>query len=535
MDLEAARDVSPSIDLQPATIGDITRVWARRAPDRVALRDRAGNERTYAALDETTTRLARGLLDRGLSAGDRVATWMTDGFEYVEIYLACAKAGLVVCPINERHTATEATYLLQDSGAALLVHAESLADRVAGLPASVTEGLGIVSAPRGTSWPELLADAPVSLGDVHVTPGDAAIIGYTSGTTGKPKGAILTHRSVIEIARLNTTSYRLGGYPRTALTGSMSFVSVVPAHVLCTLRLGGTITIMESWTAADLIEVLRRDRITFFYVSSPRIEEVADALESAPHAWRNLRSVLHSASRARPDQLARLTAVVGPLLVEGWGMTENSGGLMTATLGHEMLDADSEGHWAYTTVGVPALDTEVRVVDATGAELPRDGRSIGELWFRSPGLFSGYWHNEDATRGAFRDGWFRTGDLGAMDRDGYVYVSERRTDLIVSGGANVYPSEVEDCISQLPAVAAVAVVGADHPRWGQAVVAVVVPKPGAAPLTAEEVVEHCRTHLAGYKKPTRVLFVEELPLTPSQKVSRASVRDLVRQVPPTDG
>jgi acyl-CoA synthetase (AMP-forming)/AMP-acid ligase II len=178
-------------------------------------------------------------------------------------------------------------------------------------------------------------------------------------------------------------------------------------------------------------------------------------------------------------------------------------------------------------VGVPALDTEVRVVDAEGVELPHDGTTVGELWFRSPGLFVGYWNREQATQEAFRDGWFRTGDLGAVDPGGYVYVSERRTDLIVSGGANVYPSEVEDCINQLPGVADVAVVGADHPRWGQAVVAVVVRAKGAR-VTADDVVEHCRTVLAGYKKPTRVVFLDDLPRTASQKVSRASVRDLVR-------
>jgi acyl-CoA synthetase (AMP-forming)/AMP-acid ligase II len=276
--------------------------------------------------------------------------------------------------------------------------------------------------------------------------------------------------------------------------------------------------------------VLIRDRVTFVYVSSPRIDEVAEALAGAPTVWRTLRSVMHSASRARPDQLAALTRVVGSRLVEGWGMTENSGGLMTATLGHEMLDADDADHWSYATVGLPAVDTEVRVVDALGEELVHDGLTVGELWFRSPGLFSGYWNREEATRAAFRDGWFRSGDLGAIDADGYVYVSERRTDLIVSGGANVYPSEVEDCIARLPGVAEVAVVGEDHPRWGQAVVAAVVRAVGSS-VTADEVVDHCRLYLAGYKKPTRVLFVDELPRTPSQKVSRASVRDLVRAHP----
>jgi acyl-CoA synthetase (AMP-forming)/AMP-acid ligase II len=516
------------VALEPATIGDITGIWADRSPDRVALRDQAGAHVSYRELDERTSRLATALLATGLSPGDRVATWMTDGFEYVEAYLACAKAGLVVCPINGRNTASEAEYLLGDSGAAMLLHAASLDDMAAQLPESATAGLTVIAVAPGTDWAGLAVNGPADRPRVAVDPDAPAVIGYTSGTTGRPKGAILTHRSILAIARLNSTSYRLGAYPKVALTGSMTFVSVVPAHVLCTLRFGGTLTIMGEWGVDDLVRVLERDLVEFIYVSSPRIEEVATALASAPNAWRNLRSVMHSASRARPDQLAALTRVVGPRLVEGWGMTENSGGLMTATLGHEMLAAEGhDDHWAYSTAGVPAMDTEVRVVDAGGAEVPHDGVSIGELWFRSPGLFAGYWNREDETRKAILDGWFRTGDLGSIDADGYVFVSERRTDLIISGGANVYPSEVEDCISTIPGVAEVAVVGAEHPRWGQTVVAAIVVTEGAD-VTADDVVEHCRVHLAGYKKPTQVIFMDSLPRTASQKISRASVRELVR-------
>jgi fatty-acyl-CoA synthase len=166
------------------------------------------------------------------------------------------------------------------------------------------------------------------------------------------------------------------------------------------------------------------------------------------------------------------------------------------------------------------------VVDDEGLDLPHDGSAIGELWFRSPGLFIGYWNRPDATAAALVDGWFRTGDLGTIDSAGYVFVSERRTDLIVSGGANVYPSEVEDRIAAVPGVVEVAVVGAAHERWGQTVVAVVV-REGPDNPTEEQVLEACRTHLAGYKKPTHVYFIEALPHTPSQKVSRAAVRQLV--------
>jgi acyl-CoA synthetase (AMP-forming)/AMP-acid ligase II len=518
------------MELTPQRVGEITTVWARRDPDRVALRDPEGRELSYGRLEARANRLAHGLRALGLQTGDRVATWMTDGFAYVEIYLAIAKAGLVACPVNDRHTAAEAAYVLEDSGARVLVHADVVDAKVAELPSELLAGLQVFRATPFTDWEELVAHGPSASEPPEVELGreSPVVIGYTSGTTGRPKGAILTHRSVLEIGRINATSYRLSAYPRTALTGSMSFVSVVPAHVLCTLRLGGTLTIMGAWGVDDLLAVLERDLITFIYVSSPRIEEVANALERSPESWQNLRSVMHSASRARPDQLSLLTRVVGARVVEGWGMTENSGGLMTATLGHEMLGAKDDDDWSYATAGLPALDTEVRVLGEDGEEVPHDGETIGELWFRSPGMFVGYWNRPEATEAALVDGWFRTGDLGAIDQHGYVFVSERRTDLIVSGGANVYPSEVEDCIASVPGVVDVAVVGAEHERWGQTVVAVVV-RQGPDFPSEEQVLARCRDRLAGYKKPTRVHFVDSLPRTPSQKVSRAAVREMVKE------
>ena len=235
--------------------------------------------------------------------------------------------------------------------------------------------------------------------------------------------------------------------------------------------------------------------------------------------------MLHSGSKARPDDLRDVVDAIGDRLVEGLGMTENSGGLITATRRGD-FDADSAARDAYASVGRAAVDAAVRVVDADGNDVAHDGESVGELVMTSPALMSGYWDNAEATAHALRDGWYWSGDLGSIDDAGFVYVSDRRTDLIVSGGMNVYPSEVEDAIASHPDVADVAVVGIPHERWGQTVAAVVVPRAGAV-LDADRVVSHVRDRLASFKKPTTVVFADELPRTASLKVKRHEVRESI--------
>jgi fatty-acyl-CoA synthase len=514
----------------PRTVGDFVLLGARRHPDRAALRDPHGAVRSYRELDERSSRLANALLGIGLAKGDRIAAWMGDGFEYVEVYLAAAKAGLIICPVNARLTAYEAAGLLGDADPRALVWTPELDEKAGALDAGLLGQLRAIC--TGSTAVAGVADYETLLAGGSPTPppppepSDLLVLGYTSGTTGRPKGAMLTHAAVVSIGTQNAFAFRLTAYPQWGLTGSMSFVSVVPAHVLCALRLGGTVTIMGRWDPVGLLDTIRRHRLTFVYIASPLLDDVTAALDADRGAWTSLESVLHSASAASPERLAALHAVVGSRLVEGWGMTEHSGGLVTATSALDYLDARA-GDPVFSTVGRPIVDAQVRVVDESGAELPHDGAAIGELLVASPGLMSGYWNAPEATAVALTDGWYHSGDLGTISPEGYVGVTERRTDLIVSGGANVYPGEVERCIEEIPGVVEVAVVGAPHPRWGQSVVAVVIVDE-AVGLTEQMIVEHCRQRLAGYKKPSRVFLVPELPRTTSLKVARGELRELVR-------
>lgn len=451
---------------EPQTVGDLVELSALRDPGRTAIKLRDGSDRrTYGELHERSTRLANRLLALGLEPGERIALWMEDCIEYVELYLAAAKAGLIVAPINGRFVAAEARYLIEDCGAAALAWTPGLTEQVHALGAAALPRLTI--GVRGAEGAEhdleqLVAEGSADSVPAGPEPDDVFIIGYTSGTTGRPKGAMLTHRAVVAVGRLNNVSYRLSANTVFGLTGSMSFVAVVPAHVLCAIGIGATLVMMGRYDVPTLIETIEREGITFVYAPSPMLAEFAAA-------------------------------------------------------------AAEEGDAIFTTVGRPAIGVSIRVIDEHGAELPHDGVAVGELALRSPAQTIGYWNLPEATAEALVDGWFRSGDLGSIDPDGYVTIADRRTDLIVSGGMNVYPSEVEQCIKEMRGVRDVGVVGLPHERWGKAVVAAVVRDPDGP--SEEQIVAHCRARLASFKKPNRVFFLDELPYTSTLKLARAKLRE----------
>lgn len=514
-----------------ATVGDLVELGALRSPERAALRMREGGERTYAELDLRSSRLANALLGSGLEPGDRVAAWMTDGIEYVELYLAVAKAGMVMVPINAMLRAREASHPLRDSGSRALFCSAG----TAGSPEEL-EGLSDLcllvavgeAAPQGWwRYEEDLVALGSPLRPPPPDPGAPYLIGYTSGTTGAPKGAVLTHRSVLAIARLNAHSYRLPLYSVAAATGSMSFVATVPAHYLSHFYVGGTMVMMGRWDAESLLDTVAAERVTFTYLPAPTIPEFVELAVARRESWKTLTSILHSASRADPARLRELCEVVGGRFVEGLGMTENSGGLVTATT-REDIEGESAARDLFASTGRAVAESAVALVGPDGEPLPHDGETIGELAIRTPALMSGYWNRPEETASALRDGWYRTGDLASIDPAGYVYVADRRTDLIVSGGINVYPTEVEEVIRTIPGIDDCAVVGLPHERWGQTVVAAVT-LDGSRPIDAAAVIEHCRTELASFKKPTEVAFVDELPRTTSLKVRRSAVRELLTE------
>lgn len=516
-------DALPPLIARPgiAAIGEHVRLGALRTPERTAFAIHRGPRRSYAELHERTNRMATALLDAGIVPGTRVAIWLGNCLEYLDTYLACAKAGLVVVQLNIRHTAYEVAHQLADSGAVVLVFGDETADRVGQLDGRDNFRLRVTTgvAPAGAvTMAELLArgrdEMPPPPAD-----DDLLVIGYTSGTTGFPKGALLTHRSVGTLGQTNAIVNR---YPMagTMIFGmSLSFTATIPSHVLTHLYVGGTTVILTEWDTATLVDAIEEHRGTFTILPTPAIPDFCAIVERDPGRVQTLVSVLHSASKAPPEYLDRLVAAIGPRLVEGWGMTENSGGLLTATSASDYTDPDRD---IYSSAGRAAPDVVLRLVDELERPLPHDGVAVGQIVAHSASLAVGYWNNPAATAATFRDGWYFTGDLGRIDPDGYVYIMDRRPDLIVRGGMNIYPSELERVILGHPGVREVAVVAEDHPRWGQTPVAWVVGDPEL--VTAESILDRCREQLAGYKRPDRVVVVDELPRNASGKVVRHLLR-----------
>jgi len=507
------------------TLGSILHKACLRYGDRVAIVGRDGS-RTYSQLLDRGSRLANALRGLGLKPGDHVAALLEDTVTAFETYVGCALGGFPIVHVNDRLVAREVDYILGDSDAKVLVHTDGRSETVDALESRsnlrhvVTIGS---NRPSGAlDYEELLAKASSVTPDDQRSPEDLAILGYTSGTTGFPKGSMASHRAVVGCIRLIPFAYRLPMYGRCAFTGTLSFVSGIWGVILPHLYMGGTVHFLFPYTIDSWVDHMITHRSTFTYAPSPLVPGFVEVGSKRREVLTHLESVLHSASPLPPSHAAALVDLIGERYVEVWGMTETVAPL-TGTSRSDWRGAH-EADNIFASVGRPLATASVRVVDAAGNSLPIG--ETGELVTRADTMFSGYYNNPEKTAEVLRDGEYFTGDIGRIDRGGYVYVTDRAKDMIISGGMNIYPVEVESVLVQVPGVAEVAVIGAPDDKWGETVVAVVVAKKDV-PVTEESIIEAAKQNLASYKKPTRVVFVDSLPRNASLKVQKHILRDQI--------
>jgi fatty-acyl-CoA synthase len=504
-DDRARRDRSELARSRALTVPELVARSARRAPDAPALACEA-DRRTFGELEERSNRLAGALAARGVGPGDHVAMLQYNGIEFVEAFLAIQKLGACAVPVNFRLSREEVDYVLADSGARLAIADPELAARAGGVETLVV----------GPDYEAALAGAAPERPDHGVKGDDLAFLMYTSGTTGRPKGAMLSHQNLI----VNTTNwlYEVGARPGDVWLSGLPLFHIGGLNGLLPFLHLGALAVIEPSGGFDpglsIARLAEHDVSMCFFVPT-QWQEICSHPEVGTVDAGRLRKAMWGASQAPLPTLELLAATFPSVgIVNAFGQTEMSSN--TCFLKGE--DAIRK----MGSVGRPALGVEVRILDEEGADVPRG--EVGEIVYRGPTVMQGYHGKPEATAEAFAGGWFHSGDLVREDEEGFIYVVDRLKDMLISGGENVYPAEVERALIVHPGVAEVAVVGIPHERWVETPLAVVVVAAGVE-VTEDDLIAHCRERLAGYKKPSAVVFVDELPRNAAGKVLKRQLRD----------
>ncbi|MBA2810320.1 long-chain fatty acid--CoA ligase [Streptomyces sp. KM273126] len=482
---------------------------ARKTPHRTAL-VHGDATLTYADLYERTTRLAHALRGTGVSRGDRIAYLGPNHPSYLETLFAAGTLGAVFVPLNPRLAGPEIAHQLADSGAKALVHRPSHAGLVAGLPGDIGVRTYIEV---GAEYEALLAGAETEPIDQPVTHDDTCVIMYTSGTTGRPKGAMLTHGNLIWNAFNVLIDHDLVADERALVSAPLFHTAGLNMLTLPVLLKGGTCVLVETFDPAGTFDLIEQHRITFMFGVPTMFDQMARHERWARADLFSLR-ILTCGGAPVPTPLIARYQERGLTFLQGYGMTEAAPGVLFLDAEHAVSKAGS--------AGVPHFFSDVRVVrpDMTPVRIGE----TGEVVVRGPHVMPGYWGLPEETAAAFTDGWFRSGDAARTDEDGYVRIVDRIKDMIISGGENIYPAEIEDRILAHPDIAECAVIGVPDERWGEVPRAVVVPRDGAT-VNPDEVLASLAGHLARYKIPKSVVLTDELPRTASGKLLKARVRE----------
>ncbi len=492
------------------------RKHAANRPDVVAIR--CGTRvLTYAELDDRSSRLAQALLSSGVRAGSRIAHLDRTAPEIIELLFAAGKIGAVTVPLNWRLAPAELQTIVADAGCGVMIAGPAYREVAREMAAGVPHRLEVWE--TGEEYEARLAGHspadPGHRGDAD----DVSVQMYTSGTTGLPKGVLTTQRNLAaaylsaDVWGFDAESISLTPLPMFHIGGiGWAYLGLVN---------GATTILVSEFDAADVVDLLERERVTNAVFVPTILQMLAAVPGAAERDYSRLRSIAYGASPITTPVLRAALRTFRCPLFGVYGLTETTGGVIQ--LRPEDHDADGPRQHLLRSAGRPLPWVEMRIVD------PETGRDceatvVGEVWLRAPNVMAGYYNRSDETAGALLpDGWLRTGDGGYRDEDGYLFLTDRIKDMIVSGGENVYPVEVEEVLSQHPAVADVAVIGLADERWGEVVTAFVIPRSGAE-VDAGDLVAFARQKLAGYKLPRTVEFVAELPRSPAGKVLKRELR-----------
>jgi len=502
------------------TVGDIVRHHAKTRPDRMAVHYE-GQQTTFAELDRRANQVANGLLAEGLRPQARIAILSKNCPAFFDLWFGAAKADTVLVPVNFRLAPPEVAYVVADAGAEVLFVGNDfypLVEKVADRLKSVRRIIALDGGHR--SWTDY---TPWLAGQSAIDPGlpvatdHCAVQMYTSGTTGHPKGARLSHANLVPLARGGLR--HLGEWH----DNDVNLVCMPLFHIggsgwaLIGFYRGIDTVLLRDADPATILRLIPEYRITKAFMVPALLLFLLQQPQCRNTDFSSLELIVYGASPAPLDLVRNALKVLGCGLAQVYGLTETTGAI--TYLPPE--DHDEKVPERLKSCGKPMSGIEIRVVDALGNDVATG--EVGEIITRSAQNMLGYWNQPEATRRAIRKDWFYTGDAGYLDKDGYIYIYDRVKDMIISGGENIYPAEVESALFGHPAVADVAVIGIPDDKWGEAVKAIVVKKPDAQ-VTPEDLIAFARERIAHYKAPRSVDFVDALPRTPTGKILKRELR-----------
>jgi long-chain acyl-CoA synthetase len=465
---------------------------------------------TYDELIDRSARLATLLLEHGLERGDRVGVMLPNVPEFPIVYYGVLRAGGIAVPMNVLLKRREIAFYLEDSGAKMLLAWHGFLDEArGGADEAGTELIGVEPEAFAATLDGLEPTAEIADTDAE----DTAVILYTSGTTGKPKGAELSHRNLdenSEIISRTTLLINPGDVVLGALPLFHTFGQTVAMNA--SMRVGACLTLVPKFDPGEALATIERDGVSHFYGVPTMYGALLHHPEREKYDASTLRLCKTGGASMPVEVLHGFEKAFDTELIEGYGLSETS---PVASSGHPG-QVRKPG-----SIGTPIEKVEMRIVDEEGNEVPRG--EVGEIVIRGHNIMKGYWNRPDATAEAIRDGWFHSGDLGREDEDGFFFVVDRKKDMIIRGGYNVYPREVEELLYEHPQIREAAVLGIPHPEWGEEVGAAVVLEPGSADLAPEEISAWVRERIAAYKYPRVVWFLDELPKGPTGKIVKREI------------
>ena len=475
---------------------------------------------TYEQLAERIDRLSNALTGHGVKRGDRVAYLGNNHPAFLETLFACGSIGAVFVPLNTRLAPQEVAFALEDSGTNLLINARQCDDLAlaASTVARIAGRLVVESGPNVGSYEKAIRAASAEHQEYAVSLNDTCMILYTSGTTGNPKGAILTHGNLTWNALNVLVDYDVTSTQVALMIAPMFHAASLGMGALPTLLKGGTLVLQDRFEPAAVLAAIEHHGIT----TLSGVPTTYQMLSEDPN-WHStdLSSIrmLTCGGSAVPMRVLDAYEARGLSFSGGYGMTETSPGATSLQPRYSREKAGS--------AGLPHFFTDIRIVNAEGRDAV--GNEVGEILIQGPNVIPGYWNRHDATASSFQDGsWLKSGDMGYVDDQGFLYIADRIKDMIISGGENIYAAQVEQAIMELPSVASVAVIGVPDEKWGESVHAVIVPSEGRS-VTREDIVAHLDGKLARYKIPRTVDIVQDLPRTASGKIRKTELRETYRR------